>query len=107
MAQGRSTKTISMIKWIRTSRLFIKNSLSSSAGALAGDRGATLSHIFFSCVDIITQLVSCADIITQLLSCAEIVTQLIGAQVRALGIEVEQGLHGQVAPPGPIDIRAD
>ena len=27
MAQGRSTKTISMIKWIRTSRLSIKNSL--------------------------------------------------------------------------------
>jgi len=28
MAQGRSTKTISMIKWIRTSRLSIKNSVS-------------------------------------------------------------------------------
>jgi len=28
MAQGRSTKTISMIKWIRTSRLSINNSLS-------------------------------------------------------------------------------
>jgi len=28
MAQGRSTETISMIKWIRTSRLSIKNSLS-------------------------------------------------------------------------------
>jgi len=27
MAQGRSTKVISMIKWIRTSRLSIKNSL--------------------------------------------------------------------------------
>ena len=27
MAQGRSTKTISMIEWIRTSRLSIKNSL--------------------------------------------------------------------------------
>jgi len=26
VAQGRSTKTISMIKWIRTSRLSIKNS---------------------------------------------------------------------------------
>ena len=26
MAQGRSTKVISMIKWIRTSRLSIKNS---------------------------------------------------------------------------------
>ena len=29
MAQGRSTKIISMTKWIRTSRLTIKNSLSS------------------------------------------------------------------------------
>ena len=28
MAQGRSTKIISMIRWIRTSRLSIKNSLS-------------------------------------------------------------------------------
>ena len=28
MAQGRSTKIISMIKWIRTSRCSIKNSLS-------------------------------------------------------------------------------
>ena len=28
MAQGRSTKIISMIQWIRTSRLSIKNSLS-------------------------------------------------------------------------------
>ena len=28
MAQGRSTKIITMIKWIRTSRLSIKNSLS-------------------------------------------------------------------------------
>ena len=27
MAQGRSTRIISMIKWIRTSRLSIKNSL--------------------------------------------------------------------------------
>ena len=27
MAQGRSTKVISMIKWIRTNRLSIKNSL--------------------------------------------------------------------------------
>jgi len=31
MAQGRSTKIISMIEWIRTSRLSIKNSLSLSA----------------------------------------------------------------------------
>ena len=28
MAQGRSSKTISMVKWIRTSRLTLKNSLS-------------------------------------------------------------------------------
>ena len=28
MAQGRSTEIITMIKWIRTSRLSIKNSLS-------------------------------------------------------------------------------
>ena len=32
MAQGRSTKIISTIKWIRTSRLSIKNSLSLSVG---------------------------------------------------------------------------
>ena len=31
MAQGRSTKIISMIKWIRTSRLSINNSLSRQA----------------------------------------------------------------------------
>ena len=30
MAQGRSTKIIWMIKWIRTSRLSIKNSLSAA-----------------------------------------------------------------------------
>ena len=30
MAQGRSTKIISMIRWIRTSRLSMKNSLSPS-----------------------------------------------------------------------------
>ena len=30
MAQGRSTRIISMMKWIRTSRLSIKNSLSHS-----------------------------------------------------------------------------
>jgi len=33
MAQGRSTKIISMIQWIRTSRLSIKNSLSLSRDA--------------------------------------------------------------------------
>ena len=35
MAQGRSTKIISMIKWIRTSRLSIKNSLSEVGEAIA------------------------------------------------------------------------
>ena len=33
MAQGRSTKIISMMKWIRTSRLSIKNFLSNRYGA--------------------------------------------------------------------------
>ena len=33
MAQGRSTKIISMIEWIRTSRLPIMNSLSAFPGA--------------------------------------------------------------------------
>ena len=33
MAQGRSTKIISMIKWTRTRRLSIKNSLSLREGA--------------------------------------------------------------------------
>ena len=32
MAQGRSTEIISMIKWIRTSRLSIKKSLSGTCG---------------------------------------------------------------------------
>jgi len=32
MTQGRSTKIISMIKWIRTSRLSIQNSLSAALG---------------------------------------------------------------------------
>ena len=35
MAQGRSTKIITMIKWIRTIRLSIKNSLSLSLGMTA------------------------------------------------------------------------
>ena len=43
MAQGWSTKIISMIKWIWTSRLSIKNSLSQDTvrgeGALAGQSG--------------------------------------------------------------------
>jgi len=34
MAQGRSTIIISMIKWIRTSRLLIKNSLSLKNGSI-------------------------------------------------------------------------
>ena len=38
MAQGRSTKIISMIKWIRTSRLSIKNSLSADNVPGAGQR---------------------------------------------------------------------
>ena len=33
MAQGRSTKIISIIKWIRTTRLSIKNSLSTTTPA--------------------------------------------------------------------------
>ena len=32
LAQGRSTKIISVIKWIRTSRLSIKSSLSANGG---------------------------------------------------------------------------
>jgi len=36
MAQGRSTNIISMIEWIRTSRLSIKNSLSRGWGAGTG-----------------------------------------------------------------------
>ena len=36
MAQGRSTKVISMMKWIRTRRLSIKNSLSEQ-GMMAYD----------------------------------------------------------------------
>ena len=41
MAQGRSTKIISMMKWIRTSRVSIKKSLSSldSGGDLVGASG--------------------------------------------------------------------
>ena len=46
MGQGRSTNVISMIKWIRTSRLSIKNSLSlrvihlvrSTCHAMSGQR---------------------------------------------------------------------
>ena len=38
MAQGRSTKIITMIKWIRTIRLSIKNSLSETQCELAAER---------------------------------------------------------------------
>ena len=41
MPQGRSTKTISMIKWIRISTLSIKNSLS---GPLRKDPSSTLAR---------------------------------------------------------------
>ena len=47
MAQGRSTKIISMMKWIRTSRLSMKNSLSLKERALhlvVGAQGADLCH---------------------------------------------------------------
>ena len=43
-AQGRSTKIISMIKWIRTSRLSIKNSL--SLGQATPHRGAGQQMMF-------------------------------------------------------------
>ena len=36
MAQGRSTEIISMIKWIRASRLSIKNSLSAGSEGRPG-----------------------------------------------------------------------
>ena len=39
MAQGRSTKIITMIKWIRTIRLSIKNSLSHSLFGRLGTPG--------------------------------------------------------------------
>ena len=37
MAQGRSAKIISMIQWIRTGRLSIKNSLSLGGGGVEKD----------------------------------------------------------------------
>jgi len=46
MAQGRSAKIISMIKWIRTSRLSIKNSLPRTASA--ADDAAYAVHAFES-----------------------------------------------------------
>jgi len=50
MAQGRSTKIISMIKWIRTSRLSIQNSLSLESGRsraeLASGTGETSRSAF-------------------------------------------------------------
>jgi len=44
MAQGRSTEIISMIKWIRTSRLSMKNSLSSQTPALSHGPGQALDR---------------------------------------------------------------
>jgi hypothetical protein len=41
MAQGRSTQIISMIKWIRTSRLSIKNSYLISSNPSLGPKGPT------------------------------------------------------------------
>ena len=44
MAQGRSTKTISTIKWIRTSKLLTKKSLVSSCHTCRGGiRAQTLT----------------------------------------------------------------
>jgi len=40
MAQGRSTEIMSMIKWIRTSRFSIKNSLSAGGGSKGEAEGA-------------------------------------------------------------------
>ena len=42
MAQGRSTKIIKMIKWIRTIRLSIKNSLSKGLRCPPGKHGHDL-----------------------------------------------------------------
>ena len=42
MAQGRSTKIITMIEWIRTSRLSIKNSLSLMLGCISPQDDATV-----------------------------------------------------------------
>ena len=50
MAQGRSTKNISMIKWIRTSRLSIKNSL--SAGSDLDVKAHRLVHIVLLPLDL-------------------------------------------------------
>jgi len=44
MAQGRSTKIISMIKWIRTSRLSIKSSLSDREAMAARLQG--LAYVY-------------------------------------------------------------
>ena len=58
MAQGRSSKIISMIDWIRTSRLSIKNSLSKGAylsGApleMAATKFAAPGHTATWCGDI-------------------------------------------------------
>ena len=45
MAQSRSTKIISMMKWIRISRLSIKNSLFDGKGGSGGDSDADREFI--------------------------------------------------------------
>ena len=49
MAQGRSTKIISMIKWIRTSRLSIKNSLSAGTVCEHFEFSHEFSAVFSTC----------------------------------------------------------
>ena len=46
MAQGQSTKIISMIKWIRTSRLSMKNSVSVNEELCLGCRFHDLPDLF-------------------------------------------------------------
>ena len=48
MAQGRSTKIITMIKWIRTIRLSIKNSLSLGTRANGGKEFCDALHHYSS-----------------------------------------------------------
>jgi len=59
MAQGRSTKIISMIKWIPTSRLSMNNSLSLGGGGVEedGDGAQGLIHeqnefFFWQCSEV-------------------------------------------------------
>jgi len=67
MAQGRSTQLISMIKWIRASRLSIKNCLSASAcggeSARQGrgsPRGGAVSYERVLCSKLIRSVRQCA-----------------------------------------------